>query len=134
MENRELNFLSKVTDILSKDVDMNALNSGLKSVLAEITAVKSLNLFVIDSITNTFRNCTEDWCIEENEVLDKVMSDIQNNDFVINTKAYKLPSVISDITLKINSLFMPIVKNEKVVGLIEVDFEEDTAVNMQFLF
>ena len=134
MENRELNFLSKVTDILSKDVDMNALNSGLKSVLAEITAVKSLNLFVIDSITNTFRNCTEDWCIEENEVLDKVMSDIQNNDFVINTKAYKLPSVISDITLKINSLFMPIVKNEKVFGLIEVDFEEDTAVNMQFLF
>ena len=29
---------------------------------------------------------------------------------------------------------MPIVKNEKVFGLIEVDFEEDTAVNMQFLF
>lgn len=134
MENKELNFLSKVTDILSKDVDMHFLNSSLKSVLEELATVRNLNIFVIDSVTNTFRNCAEDWCIEENKLLDKVFADIQNQDFVINTKAYKLPSVISDITLKINSLFMPIVKNEKVFGLIELDFNEDTLINMQFLF
>jgi len=135
MENQEINFLSKVTDILSKDIDTNSLAEELKRTFADITTVKNLKLYVMDTVTNTFRNCTEEWCIiEDSKVLESAFQSIQENDFVINNKGYKLPAVISDITLKIDSLYMPIVKNEKVFGLIELNLEDAAPVNMKFLF
>lgn len=135
MADTQLQFLAKVSDVLTKDVDMPELSSELKTLLNQYINIKELNLYVYDNVTNTMRNCVEDWCIvEDSSDLYRAYENIKNYDFVINEKAYKLPVVISDITLKINSLFMPIMKNEKVFGLIAINFDENTPVNMESLF
>ena len=134
-DNRQLNFLSKLSDVLTYKADMEELSGELKILLSEYVILKSLNLYVYDSVTNTMRNCLENWCIiEDSSDVYKAFESIKGNDFVINSKAYKLPSVIGDITLKINSLYMSIVKDGKVFGLISTDFEDNTSVDMEFLF
>ena len=135
MADTQLQFLAKVSDVLTKEVDMSELSAELKTILNQYINTKDLNLYIYDSVTNTMRNCVEDWCIvEDSSDLYKAYENIKNYDFVINEKAYKLPAVISDITLKISSLFMPIMKSEKVFGLIGINFDENTSVNMETLF
>ena len=135
MDNKNLQFLSNISDILTREVDTLGLSSELKNVLNKFIGLKDLKIYVYDNITNTMRDCLDSWCIIENdENLYKAFENIKEHDFIINSKAYKLPATIGDITLKINSLYMPIVKNEKVFGLIELSFEENTSVNMEFLF
>ena len=60
--------------------------------------------------------------------------EIHGNDFVINNKAFKLPQTIGEISFKIDSVFMPIVKNGMVFGIIELVFDENTLVDTEFLF
>ena len=135
MDNKNLDFLSKISDILTHDIDTLGLSDELKSTLSMFIGIKKLKLYIYDNITSTMRDCLNSWCIiEEDEELYKAFENIKEHDFIINSKAYKLPATISDITLKINSIYMPILKNEKVFGLIELSFEENTAVNMEFLF
>ena len=135
MENRELHFLAKVSDILTKDVDMSELASHLKILLSEYVTLKTLQIYVFDNTTNTLRNCINNWSVvEEAPEIYTAFGNIKEHDFVINSKAYKLPPVIGDITLKIQSLFMPIVKEEKVFGIVELNFDKDTPVDMKFLF
>ena len=135
MSKNKLQFLSKVADILTKEVSTSELAEELKSLLNDFVGLKEFNLFVYDSVTNTMRDCVNSWnIIEDDSLVYKSFESIQEHDFVINSKAYKLPPVISDITLKIDSLCMPIVKNEKNFGIIELKFEENTSVNMDFLF
>ena len=130
-----LHFLSKVADILTKEVDTSELSTELKALLSEFDGFKELNLYVFDSVTNTMRDCVNSWSIvEDNDEIYNSFTSIKGYDFVINSKAYKLPAVISDITLKISSLCMPIVKNEKDFGIMELSFKENTTVNMDFLF
>ena len=135
MENKELQFMYKVSEVLAKDFDTPEMALQLKNVLSQYISVKELDLFVYDSVTNTIRNCVESWCIIENSPeIEKAYKDIKDFDFVINGKAYKLPPVISDVVLKINSLYMPIIRNEKTFGLISLELENNTSVNMEFLF
>ena len=136
MENKQLHFLAKISDILIKDVDTAELSGDLKEALKNYTALKDINLYVYDITSNTLRNCIQNWSVidDSEEEIYKAYEEIQEHDFVINSKAYKLPAVISEITLKINSLLMPIVKDEKVFGLIELEFEAETSINMEFLF
>lgn len=136
MENKQLHFLAKISDILIKDVDTAELSGDLKEALKNYTALKDIKLYVYDITSNTLRNCIQNWSVidDNEEKIYKAYEEIQEHDFVINSKAYKLPAVISEITLKINSLFMPIVKDEKVFGLIELEFEAETSINMEFLF
>ena len=135
MLNEKLQFLSKTADILINDVDVRKLVEELKALLREIIPINSLNIYIYDSITNTMRDCINSWAIvEDDSDIYKSYENIKENDFVINSKAYKLPSVISDITLKISSLYMPIVRDEKVFGLIHLGFGENASMNMEFLF
>lgn len=135
MENKELHFLAKVSDILTKDVDMSELASHLKMVLCEYVALRTIQIYVFDSTTNTLRDCINGWSvIEDAPDIYAAFEGIKEHDFVINSKAYKLPSAIGEITLKLQSIFMPIVKEEKVFGIIELNFDKDTPVDMKFLF
>ena len=135
MENKQLQFLAKVSDILTHDVSTEDLASELKTILNEYTHIKNLNVYVYDTVTNTMRDCVNNWSvIEDSSDLYNAYESIKEHDFVINSKAYKLPSVISEITLKIEFLYMPMVKDEKVFGLIGINFDENTSVNMEFLF
>lgn len=134
MENRELLFLHKIASILTKELDVSELREELESALLEYK-VQFIKLFVYDSVTNTMRDCAGNWSIVEDDAfVYEAYRNIENQDFVINGKAYKLPQVISDINLKITSLYMPILKNGKLFGLVEIGFEENTSVNMEFLF
>ena len=135
MINNQLQFLSKTADILTNKFDSTRLTEELKSLLKEIISFKSLDIYIYDSVTNTMRDYINSWSIvEDRDDIYKSFESIKGQDFVINSKAYKLPAVISDITFKINSLYMPIVRDEKVFGLININFEDNTSINMNFLF
>ena len=135
MENKELHFLSEVSDVLAKKVDTARLAENLKETLNKYVPIKNLSIYVFDTTTGTLRDCKNNWQVMEDtpEIYD-AYKNINSRDFVINSKAYKLPPVIGEITFKINSLFMPVVKDEKVFGITELIFENDTQINMEFLF
>ena len=135
MNNKELHFLSQVSDILTKVQGTVELRDNIQNILKEYCTVRSISLYVYDCVSDTFRNCAENWSIiEEKQEIYDAFNNIQGSDFVINSKAYKLPSVIGDISIKLDSLYMPIVRGDKVFGLISISFEEDTSVDMEFLF
>ena len=135
MENKYLQILIKISDLLEKQIDANELAEGVKQFLQEIVAVKNLYIYVFDNITNTIRNAAEGWSvIPDDSGVYKAFSDIKNEDFIINSRAYKMPAHIGDITFKLESLFIPTAKDGEDFGLIEIDFEDNTPVNTEFLF
>ncbi len=135
MVQNKLHFLSKIADVLTKEVNTSELNDELKSVLSGFNGFRDISLYVFDSVTSTMRDCVNSWSIlEDDSDVYKSFATIKGYDFVINSKAYKLPAVISDITLKISTLCMPIVKDSKDFGIMVLEFEENTPVNMEFLF
>ena len=135
MDNKELHFLSQVSDILTKVQDTVELRDDIRNILNGYCAVCDVSLYVYDCVSDTFRNCADNWSIiEEKQEIYDAFSNIKENDFVINSKAYKLPAVIGDILLKPESLYMPIVRGDKVFGLISIKFEDNTSVDMKFLF
>lgn len=135
MENKYLQILIKISELLEKQIDANELAEGVKQFLQEIVAVKNLYIYVFDNITNTIRNAAEGWSvIPDDSGVYKAFSDIKNEDFIINSRAYKMPAHIGDITFKLESLFIPTAKDGQDFGLIEIDFEDNTSVNTEFLF
>ena len=141
MNNKNLYFLTKVADILIKELDSYDLVNELKEILFSYINVKDLNIYVFDPNTSTLRNYAQNWCIIDEVLQEDVKfpiynayNDIHGNDFVINNKAFKLPQTIGEISFKINSIYMPIVKNNMVFGIIELLFNENTSVDMEFLF
>ena len=135
MENKYLQILIKISDLLEKQIDANELAEGVKQFLQEIVAVKNLYIYVFDNITNTIRNAAEGWSvIPDDSGVYRAFSDIKNEDFIINSRAYKMPAHIGDITFKLESLFIPTAKDGQDFGLIEIDFEDNTPVNTEFLF
>jgi len=141
MDNKNLYFLAKTADILIKELDSYDLVKELKEILTEYTKLKDLNIYVFDPNTSTLRNYAQNWCIIDEILQDEVKQhiykayeDIHGNDFVINNKAFKLPQTLGEISFKLESLFMPIVKNGMVFGIINIDFVPDTFVDMEFLF
>ena len=135
MENKYLQILIKISDLLEKQIDANELAEGVKQFLQEIVAVKNLYIYVFDNITNTIRNAAEGWSvIPDDSGVYRAFSDIKNEDFIINSRAYKMPAHIGDITFKLESLFIPTAKEGQDFGLIEIDFEDNTSVNTEFLF
>ena len=135
MQNKELHFLSNIADLLIKDIDTKELADSLKVLLNSYSGLESLSLYVFDSVSNTMRNCAEDWSVvDEESSVYEAYNNIQGHDFVINSKAYKLPPVIAEINLKIKSLYMPIIREGRVFGLIDLEFGDNTSVDMEFLF
>ena len=135
MQNKELHFLSNIADLLIKDIDTKELADSLKILLNLYSGLESLSLYVFDSVSNTMRNCAEDWSVvDEESSVYEAYNNIQGHDFVINSKAYKLPPVIAEINLKIKSLYMPIIREGQVFGLIDLEFGDNTSVDMEFLF
>ncbi len=135
MENKELHFLAKISDVLTKEVDTTELVSELQAVLSSFVKINKIKLYVFDNVTSTMRDCADSWnVIEDTSEIYSAFENIKEHDFVINSKAYKLPPSIGEISFKINSLFMPILKEGKVFGLVELGFDADTSIDMEFLF
>ncbi len=135
MENKELHFLTKISDILVKEVDTAELALELKTVLETYVKINNLKVFVFDNVTSTMRDCADSWkVIEDNSEIYSAFENIKEHDFVINSKAYKLPPSIGEVTLKVSSLVMPMLKEGNVFGLIELKFDNDTSIDMEFLF
>ncbi len=139
--NDKLHFLAKTADILIKELDAYELVNELKDVVNTYIHLNDLNIYVFDPNTSTLRNYAQNWCVIDEvlqcdikDVIYHAYEEIHGNDFVINNKAFKLPQTISEISFKIDSIFMPIVKNGMVFGIIELDFEPNTTVDMEFLF
>ena len=136
MENKQLKFLSNISDVLTREVDITELSENLKELLVQYINSKSIDIYVYDPESNTMRNCANNWDIVDetiNSEIYRAFEDIDGNDFVINSKAYKLPHIVGDISIKISSLFMPIIKNERVFGVIKIEFGGETPIDMEFL-
>ena len=135
MENKELHFLTKISNILVKEVDTAELALELKTVLETYVKINNLKVFVFDNVTSTMRDCADSWkVIEDDSEIYSAFENIKEHDFVINSKAYKLPPSIGEVTLKVSSLVMPMLKEGNVFGLIELKFDNDTSIDMEFLF
>ena len=135
MENKELHFLTKVSEVLVKEVDTTELVAELKTVLETYVKINNLKVFVFDNVTSTMRDCADSWkVIEDDSEIYSAFENIKEHDFVINAKAYKLPPSIGEVTLKVSSLVMPMLKESNVFGLIELEFDDDTSIDMEFLF
>ena len=135
MENKELHFLTKISNILVKEVDTAELALELKTVLETYVKINNLKVFVFDNVTSTMRDCADSWkVIEDDSEIYSAFENIKEHDFVINSKAYKLPPSIGEVTLKVSSLVMPMLKEGNVFGLIELEFDNDTSIDMEFLF
>lgn len=133
MEN--LHFLSKISNLLISEIDTKELADGIKQLLQQIVPVKRLQIFVFDNVTNTMRDSSDNWSVipDESEIY-KVYENIKNEDFVINSKAYKLPALNGGISFKITSLAVPMHKDGSDFGVMELEFEENTTINTEFLF
>lgn len=135
MENKELHFLTKISDILVKEVDIVELALELKTVFETYVKINNLKVFVFDNVTSTMRDCADSWnVIEDTSEIYSAFENIKEHDFVINSKAYKLPSSIGEVSLKVSSLVMPMLKEGNVFGLIELEFNDDASIDMEFLF
>lgn len=141
MDGKNLQFLVKTADVLIKELDSFELVKELTELVSGYIALKTLNIYVFDPNTSTLRNYAQNWCVIdevlENNVKDSIYSayeEIHGNDFVINNKAFKLPQIISDISFKPESVYIPIVKNGMVFGIIEIELEENTSVDIEFLY
>ena len=135
MENKELHFLTKISEVLVKEVDTAELALELKTVLETYVKINNLKVFVFDDVTSTMRDCADCWqVIEDDSEIYSAFENIKEHDFVINSKAYKLPPSIGEVTLKVSSLVMPMLKEGNVFGLIELEFDDDTSIDMEFLF
>jgi len=115
MDNTKLHFLSKLADILTKELDSFDLVNELKQVLATYIELKDLNIYVFDPNTSTLRNYAQNWCIIDEMLQDDIKEktyqayeSIHGNDFVLNSKAYKLPQTIGGVDIKLETLYMPI--------------------------
>ena len=135
MENKELHFLTKISEVLVKEVDTAELALELKTVLETYVKINNLKVFVFDDVTSTMRDCADSWkVIEDDSEIYSAFENIKEHDFVINSKVYKLPPSIGEVTLKVSSLVMPMLKEGNVFGLIELEFDDDTSIDMEFLF
>ena len=124
-----LHFLSKISVLLTGEIDTCELQSVIKSTLQEHAALNKFAIYVFDSVTNTIRSCDSSWSVipDDSEVY-KAYKEIQGEDFIINSKAYKIPASANGISFKIRSLFLPISN-----GIIEMEFEENTTIDVDFL-
>ncbi len=141
MNDKNIQFLSKIADVLIKELDSSELVSELNELLSSYVTLKSLDIYVFDPNTSTLRNYAQDWCIIDEfmenlrrEKIYRAYEEIHGNDFVINNKAFKLPQTLGEINLKLDSLYIPIVKNGMVFGIIELIFDENTFAEIEFLF
>ena len=135
MNNKNFHFLIKVANLLEKDIDTCGLANQTENLLKESAPVKALSLYVFDSVTGTIRNCVADWSVIEDESeIYNIFDKIKGEDFIINSKAFKLPSVIGEITFGIKSLYIPILKSGSESGVIEIEFEEESCIDTEFLF
>lgn len=141
MDDKNLHFLANASDILIKELDSSELVKELSGLLSSYVNVTNFNIYVFDPNTSTLRNYANDWCVID-ETLDfdrknsiyQAYEEVHGNDFVINSKAYKLPQTLGEISFKLQSLYMPIVKSGMVFGIMEIIFPGDTSVGMEFLF
>ena len=97
----DISFLSRIANLLIQDINTKELTDGIKSILQEFTSVSEFSIYVYDNVTNTIRDCADNWrVIPDDSEIYKAYKDIQGEDFVINSKAYKLPASASGVSFK----------------------------------
>ena len=135
MNTKDFHFLAKISGILSEKTDTSGLQESIKKCLNEYIEFEKLSIYIFDDVTNTLRYCDECWSIidDSSEIYD-IYESIREHDFVINSKAYKLPPVMGDVKLSIKSLYMPLINDGKIFGIIELILGKDTILDMEFLF
>lgn len=136
MANNEIKFLSEISNLLVSEIDTTSLHDNLLNIIDSYRKINSLDIYVYDNITNTIRDCVNNWVIlEDSSDIYSAYENIKNNDFVINSKGYKLPATMSSgVVIKISSLAMPIICDGKLFGIINIEFIPNTEVDVEFLF
>ena len=133
MKNSE--FLVKISDVLVSNIGTYDLESNIKQLLSEIIQIKDFKLYVFDAITATMRSVSDNWSIiDDSSIIYQMYEDIKNEDFIINSKAYKIPALKSAIEFKIETLAAPLLQDGSNFGLMFMEFEDNTKINTEILF
>lgn len=128
----ELSFLWEVSNTLASFSDSQTLLGKLKEIFENYFCVNNLQIFVKDESTSTIRDFVKNWIIIENnsqqESVEKIfalLKNAKNDGFVLNNKLLKYGTklVLAGLKETRNLLYFPIVNENKITGLIEVDFD-----------
>lgn len=140
MQKKELYFLSKISNLLMQQISTPELSANLKEILKTSIDLSELNIYVYDSESATMRDCAKNWNIIDDELSEnekdkiyKAFEDIKGNDFLINHRAFCLPEAIGEACIKLNSLFIPIVKPNAVFGILELKFDNEISITTEAL-
>ena len=140
MTNNALKILTNITETIMPEKSVSKMIINIQNIFASSFNSNKLNIYIFDQESSTMRDCSNNWSIIDDtfdkdkiQFIYKAFEEIKQHDFIINEKAYKLPANISDINIKLTSLFMPVFKIDDIMGLIEIEFENETLISLQNL-
>ena len=135
-----IKFLENVTKLVNTEHPADKIGEDLRKSFSAFGEIKKLNIFLMDSTTKVLRDCFNEMKPLQDFMADELATAYNNmidefwfNDFIINGKAYKLPQKIEEIAIKVSNLTFPIMRGDDITGLIEIEFEAETSIQLSFL-
>lgn len=127
---KELDLLEDISNTLSKIKYEDSITDEIMSVLKKHINLSELNIYIFDKSTNSLRNFSKSWLVidEKNEdahsrSLYSAYKNFGDDAFIFNGKGYS--EFTENIVLEPNNtILFPLIKNAKLYGIIEINFEE----------
>lgn len=137
INNKEIDFLLGVSDILREETERKRIISKLNDIFKTYFNVNSLKIMVWDATASKLRDFAQDWLvIESGEYHDQLtgilnsFNDPSENKFFFNSESYNfkinnvdLDKIISSLSLNKNILYFPLLSGKETFGIIEVEFD-----------
>lgn len=134
----ELDFLWEVSNVLTKNCPEEDFVDSLKNIFEKYLNASGFSICIWDERATRLRDFVKDWIfIEKNkqqELIEKIYFSIQNapeKSFILNNKISNFNSLkdLSDDFSKSlrdenNLLYFPVINEKKILGLIEINFDE----------
>ena len=139
----ELTFLLDISNTLANTNDTTNLLQDLKKIFQEYFSINNFQIFIKDESTSTLRDFVKNWIIIEKNLQQELVSNIFNRlqtatdkDFILNNVFLNYEANLTkDIEHEKNLMYFPIFNEKKLVGVIEINFDEinETAKTKEFL-
>lgn len=135
-----IKFLENITKLVNTERPTDKIGEDLKKAFCAFGTIKTLNIFLIDTNTRVLRDCFNNMKPipellpdEQATAYNNMIDEFWFNDFIINDKAYKLPQNIEEMCIKVSKLAFPVMKGDDITGIIEINFEAESSIQLSFL-
>ena len=143
----ELNFLWEVSDTLATVSDSHLLLVGLNQIFKKYFGANNIRIFVQDDSTSTLRDFVKNWIVIEKNQQQELVANIfnrfkriHNRGFILNNKflnydIQKLLTFSSVLKTENNLMYLPVLNEKNLSGVIEVNFDcvKKDSITPQFL-